>query len=66
MNPNLFIIQKNKFIIVIHDVLMPFYQASVAYISTMITGITGILAVMLISVRERVHEIGLRRALGAH
>jgi putative ABC transport system permease protein len=37
---------------------------SVSAISLVVGGI-GILAVMLISVRERTHEIGLRRALGA-
>jgi len=37
---------------------------SVAAISLLVGGI-GILAVMLISIRERRHEIGLRRALGA-
>ena len=37
---------------------------SVAGISLLVGGV-GILAVMLISVRERVHEIGLRRAVGA-
>jgi len=37
---------------------------SVAGISLLVGGV-GILAVMLISVRERTHEIGLRRAVGA-
>jgi putative ABC transport system permease protein len=37
---------------------------SVAAIALLVGGI-GILAVMLISIRERRHEIGLRRALGA-
>jgi putative ABC transport system permease protein len=37
---------------------------SVACISLLVGGI-GILAVMLMSVRERTHEIGLRRAVGA-
>jgi len=37
---------------------------SVAGISLMVGGV-GILAVMLMSVRERTHEIGLRRAVGA-
>jgi putative ABC transport system permease protein len=37
---------------------------SVAGISLLVGGI-GILAVMLISIRERIHEIGLRRAVGA-
>jgi len=36
----------------------------VALLALLVGGI-GILAVMLMSVRERVHEIGLRRALGA-
>ena len=43
---------------------MTLLVGSVAGISLLVGGI-GILAVMLISVRERVHEIGLRRALGA-
>jgi len=37
---------------------------SVAAISLLVGGV-GILAVMLMSVRERTHEIGLRRAVGA-
>jgi len=37
---------------------------SVAGIALVVGGI-GILAVMLISIRERIHEIGLRRAVGA-
>jgi putative ABC transport system permease protein len=37
---------------------------SVAGISLLVGGV-GILAVMLISIRERTHEIGLRRAVGA-
>jgi len=37
---------------------------SVAGISLFVGGV-GILAVMLMSVRERIHEIGLRRAVGA-
>jgi putative ABC transport system permease protein len=37
---------------------------SVAGISLLVGGV-GILAVMLMSVRERMHEIGLRRAVGA-
>ena len=37
---------------------------SVASISLLVGGV-GILAVMLMSVRERTHEIGLRRAVGA-
>jgi putative ABC transport system permease protein len=37
---------------------------SVAAISLLVGGV-GILAVMLLSVRERTREIGLRRALGA-
>jgi len=37
---------------------------SVAGISLLVGGV-GILAVMLMSVRERTHEIGLRRAIGA-
>ena len=37
---------------------------SVAGISLVVGGV-GILAVMLISIRERTHEIGLRRAVGA-
>lgn len=37
---------------------------SVAFISLMVGGI-GILAVMLISIRERIKEVGIRRALGA-
>ncbi len=43
---------------------MTLLVGSVSGISLLVGGI-GILAVMLISVRERVHEIGLRRALGA-
>ena len=43
---------------------MTFLIGSVAGISLMVGGI-GILAVMLISVRERTGEIGLRRAVGA-
>ncbi|MFW5882488.1 MAG: ABC transporter permease [Planctomycetota bacterium] len=38
--------------------------AGVAAIALMVGGV-GILAVMLLAVRERTHEIGLRRALGA-
>ncbi len=41
-----------------------FGAGSVAAISLVVGGI-GILAVMLIAVRERTSEIGLRRALGA-
>jgi len=37
---------------------------SVAFISLLVGGI-GILAVMLISIRERIKEIGIRRAIGA-
>jgi len=37
---------------------------SVAGIALLVGGV-GVLAVMLISIRERTHEIGLRRALGA-
>ena len=43
---------------------MTLLVGSVASISLLVGGV-GILAVMLISVRERVHEIGLRRAVGA-
>lgn len=43
---------------------MTLLVGSVAGISLLVGGV-GILAVMLISVRERVREIGLRRALGA-
>ncbi len=43
---------------------MTLLVGSVAGISLVVGGV-GILAVMLISVRERVHEIGLRRAVGA-
>jgi putative ABC transport system permease protein len=43
---------------------MTLLVGSVAGISLLVGGV-GILAVMLISVRERVHEIGLRRAIGA-
>ncbi|OHB68949.1 MAG: hypothetical protein A2V70_09710 [Planctomycetes bacterium RBG_13_63_9] len=43
---------------------MTLLVGSVAGISLLVGGV-GILAVMLISVRERVHEIGLRRAVGA-
>ncbi len=43
---------------------MTLLVSSVAGISLLVGGV-GILAVMLISVRERVHEIGLRRAVGA-
>ena len=43
---------------------MTLLVGSVAGISLLVGGI-GILAVMLISVRERVQEIGLRRAVGA-
>jgi len=44
--------------------LMTLLTGSVAGISLLVGGV-GILAVMLISVRERTMEIGLRRALGA-
>lgn len=43
---------------------MTLLVGSVAGISLGVGGV-GILAVMLISVRERIHEIGLRRAVGA-
>lgn len=43
---------------------MTLLVGSVAGISLLVGGV-GILAVMLISVRERTHEIGLRRAVGA-
>jgi len=43
---------------------MTLLVGSVAGISLLVGGV-GILAVMLISVRERVREIGLRRAVGA-
>ena len=44
---------------------MTLLTGSVAGISLLVGGV-GILAVMLISVRERTMEIGLRRALGAY
>ncbi len=43
---------------------MTLFTAGLAAISLLVGG-TGILALMLLSVRERTPEIGLRRALGA-